>query len=239
MAWKATAAALLGFFLASDVGSASAQSILRSAGEPSNPRAGLSVGKTAGSPRISTVPPRSGVRHGPGPNHGAVGLTRDRPDATDEGEEAEEDIRRYTRKRYRPYRRKFAHPTRAGQPIAIIDRYAPGLPPPEVIVITEPKEPEADEEEAKTPEVTPPPITSPRTVALARGRTVPPPPFQIGSQLPRSVPHVTLDWRTHGLPQPPLGQIYARVRTDVLLIDAATRRVIGMVDPATQRAEVY
>lgn len=50
-----------------------------------------------------------------------------------------------------------------------------------------------------------------------------------GDLLPDSVPHVTLDAVAYGLPQPPLGEKYARVGNDVLRIDAGSRRIVEVV----------
>lgn len=53
--------------------------------------------------------------------------------------------------------------------------------------------------------------------------------WTVGQILPPRLPHVKLSYKAYGLPKPPDGQIYARVRGDVLLIDAVTRRVISEV----------
>ena len=53
--------------------------------------------------------------------------------------------------------------------------------------------------------------------------------WQVGDFLPPGVPHVKLAHDAYDLPAPPDGQIYARVRGDVLLIDALTRRVEAIV----------
>ena len=52
----------------------------------------------------------------------------------------------------------------------------------------------------------------------------------VGEALPPNLPHVTLDWRQFDLPEPPPGQIYARVKRDVLLI-TATGRIVKKVVP--------
>ncbi len=51
----------------------------------------------------------------------------------------------------------------------------------------------------------------------------------LGDVLPADLPHVALDPAAYSLPQPPDGQIYARVDGDVLRIDADTRRIIAVV----------
>jgi Ni/Co efflux regulator RcnB len=56
------------------------------------------------------------------------------------------------------------------------------------------------------------------------------PAYKIGEALPSDLPHVTLDWRQFDLPEPPAGQIYARVKRDVLLI-TATGRIVKKVVP--------
>lgn len=239
MAAKAIAMALTALFLLGQATEAQAQLVIRSVGQATNPRAGQSASVQAGTQRTSTVSPWKGYSTAPGPKDGerAIRAPSSGRASAEQAEEPEE-TRRYQRKRYRPYRRKFGHQRRAGQPVVILDRYSPGLPPPETVVVlppTDPEEPEAESPEAEA--LPPPPITSPRTVTLARGTPVAPPVFVIGERLPRRLPHVTLDWRTFGLPQPPQGQIYARVKSDVLLIDAATRRVIGMIDPTVQQGE--
>ena len=49
--------------------------------------------------------------------------------------------------------------------------------------------------------------------------------LSVGRPVPLGVPHVTLDHRRYDLPPPPPGQIYARVRASVVLIDPVTRMV--------------
>jgi Ni/Co efflux regulator RcnB len=97
-----------------------------------------------------------------------------------------------------------------------------------VIVVPAPRAPA---EAAPPPETGPPDPGSPRSVAVPRGREAGGRRWTEGEPLPEGVPHVTLDWRTYGLPEPAPGRIYARVGRDVLLIEAATRRVIQAVDP--------
>ncbi len=134
-------------------------------------------------------------------------------------------------RRYRPRRRDRRD--RAGQLLIITDRdysfderlrrLAPRDPEPE-----EPVAPTDAESEAETG---PPDPGSPRTVARARGAAPRAADYELGAALPDGVPHVTLDWRTYGLPRPPEGLVYARVGRDVLLIDPATREVVDRVEP--------
>ena len=49
----------------------------------------------------------------------------------------------------------------------------------------------------------------------------------VGVPVPDGLPHVTLDPVRFGLPVPPQGQIYARIRGQVYLIEAATRLVLS------------
>lgn len=62
---------------------------------------------------------------------------------------------------------------------------------------------------------------------FTRARTLPgQAQWQIGLPLPSSMPHVLLNPARYGLEAPPEGQIWVRVRRDVLLIDASDRTVI-------------
>lgn len=65
----------------------------------------------------------------------------------------------------------------------------------------------------------------------ARGSDRVRPAFAVGDRLPAGMPQVTLDWRTYGLPEPEPGTHYARVERDVLLLEAASRRVLARVEP--------
>jgi hypothetical protein len=56
-------------------------------------------------------------------------------------------------------------------------------------------------------------------------------PYSLGEALPPDLPHVTLNWRQFDLPEPPPGQLYARVGHDVLLITATGRIVESVVPP--------
>ena len=55
--------------------------------------------------------------------------------------------------------------------------------------------------------------------------------FRPGDRLPAGVPHVTLDPERYGLPRPPEGEIYARVRTQVLRITNTDRRITELLTP--------
>jgi len=85
--------------------------------------------------------------------------------------------------------------------------------------------------EAEEPPRDPPDTAPPGERALPRGRAADARAFEIGEPLPDGVPHVTLDWRTYGLPRPGPGQVYARVGRDILVIDASTRVVRRVVEP--------
>jgi Ni/Co efflux regulator RcnB len=81
--------------------------------------------------------------------------------------------------------------------------------------------------------VEPPPPPDPRgPVRLtARGSAPVAARYVVGEALPADLPHVTLDWRQFDLPEPPAGQIYARVGRDVLLISTNGRIVESVVPP--------
>lgn len=66
---------------------------------------------------------------------------------------------------------------------------------------------------------------------MARGGAIASAPYNVGEALPSNLPHVTLDWRHYDLPEPPPGQVYARVGRDVLLITATSRIVESVVPP--------
>ncbi len=95
-----------------------------------------------------------------------------------------------------------------------------------------PAEPEPAPEPAPE-EAGPPDPARPGAHAFPRGAAAPASGYAVGDRLPEDRPHVTLDWRTYGLPEPPAGQIYARVGDAVLLIESATRRVVARVEPET------
>ncbi len=82
--------------------------------------------------------------------------------------------------------------------------------------------------------VEPPPPPDPRgplRLNPARGVLPAGPAYEVGEALPIDLPHVTLDWRQFDLAEPPPGQIYARVKSDVLLITATGRVVQSVVPP--------
>ena len=53
----------------------------------------------------------------------------------------------------------------------------------------------------------------------------------LGAVVPRDLPQVMLEPAAYGLPQPPSGQIYARVDGDVLRIETGSRRIVAVVSP--------
>lgn len=55
--------------------------------------------------------------------------------------------------------------------------------------------------------------------------------FELGDRLPPGVPHVTLDAVRYGLPRPPEGEIYARVRSQVLRITSIDRQITALLSP--------
>jgi len=94
------------------------------------------------------------------------------------------------------------------------------------VVQAPPEQPQS----AAPPEPVPPPdprgplrLTPARGVAPSSAR------WQVGAALPPGLPHVALDWRRYGLPEPPAGRTYARVGRDVLMITAAERVVESVV----------
>lgn len=85
---------------------------------------------------------------------------------------------------------------------------------------------------APSPEPAPPPDPrGPLRLTPARGIEPAAARWRVGEPLPPALPHVTLDWRRYGLPEPPAGRIYARVGRDVLLITAG-ERVVERVIPS-------
>ena len=79
---------------------------------------------------------------------------------------------------------------------------------------------------------TPPDPSGHSRIIRARGAASRPE-IAIGTVLPSNLPHVTLDPVRYDLPPVPPGQIYARVRGQVLLIDAVTRLVHDRIVPGT------
>ena len=115
-------------------------------------------------------------------------------------------------------------PYRFGQlryrPVYVYDRDDDRDEPP-------PPEPVAPPAPPPEPEVEPEPLDPAGAMRLvaARGSGLIDRPWTVGEPLPAGLPHVTLDPRHYDLPAPPPGQIYARVRHDVLLIDPMSRVV--------------
>jgi hypothetical protein len=68
-------------------------------------------------------------------------------------------------------------------------------------------------------------------IIRARGTGPTGPEVTVGQALPLGVPHVIIDPRRFGLPQPPSGQIYARVRGRVFQIDPNNRQVTREITP--------
>lgn len=103
---------------------------------------------------------------------------------------------------------------------------------PDVVVVPTPRPapPEPEPEPVREP-APPPDPRGPLTVPV-RGAAAEPG-YSVGEPLPPDLPHVTLDWRRYGLPEPPAGLVYARVGREVLLIDPVSRRVERRVEPAT------
>ncbi len=107
------------------------------------------------------------------------------------------------------------HRRRAREPVHIEPSPAP-VPP----VVAAPAEPPP-----------PPDPHGPLRLTLARGIAPAEAPYRIGEALPPGLPHVTLAWRQFDLPEPPPGQLYARVGRDVLLITATGRVVESVLPP--------
>lgn len=120
--------------------------------------------------------------------------------------------------------RSFDYPYYLRNDRSYRDERAEPAPPPADVAPTPPV--------AVTP-VEPPPPPDPRGPVrlLARGGAPTAVPYNVGEPLPPGLPHVTLDWRQFELPEPPPGQLYARVGRDVLLITAAGRIVESVVPP--------
>lgn len=100
-------------------------------------------------------------------------------------------------------------------------------------VAPDPAEPEtiyvpAPEPEQPTPEAPPPEPLDPKGTIRripARGVAAPDTAPALGAAIAQDVPLVILDWRAHDLPEPPPGDVWVRLRRDVLRIDATTRVV--------------
>ena len=139
-------------------------------------------------------------------------------------------VRRHERRFERRFERRHERQRRHGGfllPFYLrdYDRYpsrrsAPVKPVPPPPVVAAPAEP-------------PPPSDPHGPLRLIPARGVAPvaAPYNVGEALPPGLPHVTLDWRHFDLPEPPPGQLYARVGRDVLLITAFGRIVERVLPP--------
>lgn len=114
-----------------------------------------------------------------------------------------------------PVRERAEQPSTQPQPLPPVQPAQP--------VAAAPQEPE----EAETP-LDP---AGHARIVRARGAAATGPEITVGQALPLGVPHVIIDPRRFGLPQPPAGQIYARVRGRVFQIDPTDRRVIREIGP--------
>lgn len=125
----------------------------------------------------------------------------------------DEPVKRHPRRRHRRPFFVFPHIHEHRAPETVVIE-TPAPPPPEAV----PAEPPSP------PDPRGPLILPARGAAMAA-------PYTVGEPLPAGLPHVALDWRQHGLPEPPPGLAYARVGRDVLLIDPATRMVERRLEP--------
>lgn len=122
-----------------------------------------------------------------------------------------------TKNRTRPLDRIILIPERERQSVIRADPIAPTRPDPvEQTPLPAPPQPELLDPAGKS------------RILSARGRSEQPIDFGPGDILPADVPHVTLNARRYDLPDPPSGEIYARVRQSVLRINAATREVVAV-----------
>ena len=132
------------------------------------------------------------------------------------------DNARGPRNRWHP--RHGSH--RRARPLLVV----PYAPPRERVIVRETVVTPPPAPVAAAPAPPPEPL-DPR----GHARTVPargaglPREWVLGDVLPADLPHVALEPDVYGLPQPPSGQIYARVDGDVLRIDASTRRIVAVV----------
>ena len=139
----------------------------------------------------------------PGQLHSRIGLGRER----------REEIREYRR------RKLFLLPIRER---TLVEREPPPVEP-------RPKPARPKKPEAVVDKALPNPAGDARLVR-ARGTRLDPA-ITIGTVLPTRLPHVTLDPVRFNLPSAPPGQIYARVRGQVYLIDQTTRLVRDRIEP--------
>ena len=95
-----------------------------------------------------------------------------------------------------------------------------------------PPEPEIDKTDTSAAPLPPPEPLDPAGSArllTARGVALGPQ-YAVGDTLPSDQPYVILDPVRHGLPQPPQGEIYARVRREVFRIRIGSRQILEQID---------
>ena len=153
---------------------------------------------------------------------GAAWLERRAKQRTEQRTERRTERRVKRRAERRRHRRLFlfgrhfyGHRRRAREPVAVEPPPAPAPP-----VVAAPAEPPP-----------PPDPHGPLRLTPARGIAPAEAPYRLGEALPPGLPHVTLAWRQFDLPEPPPGQLYARVGRDVLLITATGRIVESVLPP--------
>lgn len=135
----------------------------------------------------------------------------------------------------RPARRDRRHrprhrPPRPALPYGYYYDYDDDYDRDETVVVPPPAPPPAPVPLASPVDQPPPDPRGRSRFVPARGVAAEPSAYTIGEPLPPGVPHVTLDWAYYRLPEPPPGRIYARVGRDVLLIEAASRVVVGRIE---------
>ena len=81
------------------------------------------------------------------------------------------------------------------------------------------------------PPAKPEPLAPQGYARLASAPGAVPARFRLGDRLPSGTPHVTLDPERYGLPRPPEGELYARVRTQVMRITNTDRRITELLAP--------
>lgn len=103
---------------------------------------------------------------------------------------------------------------------------------PEVTPTPLPPEPEVVAPPAAVEETPPEPLDPAGSARMVTARgVVLGPRYAVGDALPASQPYVILDPVRHGLPQPPEGELYARVRRDVFRIRIGSREIVEKVTP--------
>ncbi len=190
---------------------------------------------------------RTGLRTGPGTGIGRLGIApppgavqlRRRFDGLFGTTEPRRDWRghhRHDRRgRHRHDRRGHHRHDRRGVVLGPFYRVDRDERAPEVVVVPPPRPAPPEPEPAPVRKPAPPPDPRGPLTVPVRGAAAGPV-YSVGAPLPPDLPHVTLDWRRYGLPEPPAGLVYARVGRDVLLIDPVSRRVERRVEPATLEA---